>query len=258
MKNYFRMIMLLLLLSLKGMAADNDSLRVLWIGNSYTYFNDLPTLVRDIAGSQRVKLSMTAVLKGGERLAGHLKNEQLLKAFKQGGWDYVIVQEQSTLPAMSTAEVNREVYPYAHTIDSLIHQGSPKAQVILYMTWGHKYGTIYKVDYPLAKRYDTMQERLITSYLEMAIAENAWCAPVGMAWRTIRQTHPELQLYADDTTHPSLLGSYLAANVIFTTIYQKPYQTGVKRGIDDATAELLQQTAQQCVLDNLGLLNIKH
>ena len=53
------------------------------------------------------------------------------------------------------------------------------------------------------------------------------------------------------------MGSYLAANVIFTTIWQRPYQTGVCCGLPEDQAEILQQTAQKTVLENMTLLNIK-
>ncbi|MBQ5971608.1 MAG: SGNH/GDSL hydrolase family protein [Prevotella sp.] len=238
-------------------AADGDSLRILWIGNSYTYFHDLPKIVKDIASSQHMRLSTTTVLKGGEQLSGHLKNPRLVSLLKNGGWDYVVVQEQSTLPALATDDVIKSTYPYAHTIDSMAKASSPGVKVIYYMTWGHKYGTIYKTDYEPAHHYTTMQERLKTSYLEMAHMNNSWCAPVGMAWKKIREEHPDYQIYEDDCTHPSVLGSYLAANVIFTTIYQRQYQTSVKCGIADSQAEVIQQTAQQTVLENLRLLNIK-
>ena len=238
-------------------AADGDSLRILWIGNSYTYFHDLPKIVKDIASSQHVKLSTTTILKGGERLKGHVQNPRLTNELKRGGWDYVVVQEQSTIPSLSTESVINETYPYAHTIDSLAKKHSPNVHVIYYMTWGHKYGCIDKTGYEPAQHYTTMQERLKTTYLEMAHMNNSWCAPVGMAWKKIRDEHPDYQIYEDDCTHPSVLGSYLAANVIFTTIYQRQYQTGVKCGIADSQAEVIQQTAQQTVLENLRLLNIK-
>lgn len=238
-------------------AAETDSLRVLWIGNSFTYVNDLPAMVRDIASTQGMKLSMTKVTKGGECLRGHWGNPRLQELLKRGGWDYVIVQDQSTDPAQSTAAVARKVYPYAKKIDSLAVAHSPNAKVIFYMTWGAKYGSIYKTDYVIADYYETMQERLKTSYLEMAHDNNAWCAPVGMAWQTVRREHPEYQLYGQDCSHPSLAGSYLAANVIFTTIMQKPYQTKETRGLPAEQAEILQQAAQNTVLGNLRLLNIK-
>ena len=88
-KNLFR-ILLFLLLPLAGQAKDADSLRVLWVGNSYTYYNDMPAIVQQIAATQKVKVSCTRFLKGGERFSGHLTNQKLLKALAAGGWDYVV------------------------------------------------------------------------------------------------------------------------------------------------------------------------
>ena len=96
-KNLFR-ILLFLLLPLAGQAKDADSLRVLWVGNSYTYYNDMPAIVQQIAATQKVKVSCTRFLKGGERFSGHLTNQKLLKALAAGGWDYVVLQEQSSAP----------------------------------------------------------------------------------------------------------------------------------------------------------------
>ena len=63
-------------------------------------------------------------------------------------------------------------------------------------------------------------------------------------------------LYNADCFHPSPLGSYLAANVIFATIWQRPFQTAVTAGLPAGQAETIQQVAQRTVLDNLRLLNI--
>lgn len=250
--------LLLLLLPLAGAAQKQDSLRVLWIGNSFTYFNDMPAMVQRIASTQKMKLSCTRFLKGGERFSGHLKNPELLEALARGGWDYVVLQEQSTAPAMATEQVAREVYPAARTLDSLVHAASPDARVIFYMTWGHKYGNRKPVaEYPLSNQYEGMQERLKTSYLEMTYANDAWCAPVGMAWRRVRHERPDCILYRPDCYHPGVAGSYLAANVIFTTLFRKPYQTDFTAELSAQLAEYLQQTAQRTVLDNLVLLNIR-
>ena len=152
-KNLFR-ILLFLLLPLAGQAKDADSLRVLWVGNSYTYYNDMPAIVQQIAATQKVKVSCTRFLKGGERFSGHLTNQKLLKALAAGGWDYVVLQEQSSAPAMPTRQVAREVYPQARMLDSLVHAGSPDARVIFYMTWGHKNGNRFPIpEYPPANSY---------------------------------------------------------------------------------------------------------
>ena len=251
--------LLLILLPLGGMAqTPQDSLRVLWVGNSFSYCNDLPGMVQKIASTQKMKISCTRFLKGGERFSGHLKNKKLLQAIADGGWDYVVLQEQSTAPAMPTGQVAREVYPAARTLDSLVHATSPDARVIFYMTWGHKYGNRKPVaEYPLSNGYEGMQERLKTSYLEMAYDNGAWCAPVGMAWRAVRSERPDCILYRPDCYHPAVPGSYLAANVIFTTILQRPYQTAFTAELPAEQAEYLQRTAQRTVLDNLVLLNIR-
>lgn len=237
---------------------NGDSLRLLFIGNSYTFFNDLPQMVYDIAKSKNKKLSVKSVTKGGERLSGHLKNKKLRDMLTTQKWDFVVLQEQSSTPAKQTEVVIAESYPAAKSLDSLIHVGSPEAKTIFYMTWGHKYGTTHKIDnYPLAYTYEGMQERIKTSYLEMTYLTNARCAPVGMAWQLVRQQRPDYQLYKADCSHPSKLGSYLAANVIYTTIFCRPYQTDYTAGFDSDVAEYLQQVAQRCVLDNKSVLNIK-
>ena len=246
----------LLLFSLTGNAQSNKVMKVLWVGNSFTFYNDMPTMVRDIAATQNVKLSITKFLKGGERFAGHLTNEKLIEALQNGGWDYVILQGFSSTPAYSTRSVIEDVYPYAHTLDSLAKAHSPMVKVIYYMTWGHKNGNVRQTTYPLDDNFDLMQERLKISYLEMAHENDSWCAPVGMAWQELRHKHPEFELYQKDNFHPSVMGSYLAANVIFSTIYQKYYKTYYTAKLPSWQANVIQRLAQETVLNNLRLLNI--
>ena len=172
-----RLLLTILLLLPLGVAAQSrqsapapkqDSLRLLFIGNSYTYYNDLPAMVYEIAKTQKKKLSVKSITKGGERLRGHLKNEKVRKALTEEHWDFVILQEQSSDPARQSETVIANIYPAARELDSLIHVGSPEAHTIFYMTWGHKYGTTHKIEnYPIAYTYEGMQERIKTSYLEM-------------------------------------------------------------------------------------------
>lgn len=235
-----------------------DSIRVLFIGNSFTFYNKMPKMVDSIAKNQKKALAITSVTKGGQRLSGHLKNKRLLKLLKKGGWDFVIVQEQSTDPALHTDSVKKLVYPYAHRLDSLIHAGSPDAKTIFYMTWGHKYGFREPVpEYPVINTYDGMFHRLYTSYLEMTYDNNAMCAPVGMAWDKVRKKRPNLIMYKHDSYHPSKTGSYLIANVIYCTMFPKRYQCNYTAGLPEETAEFLQRIAQNTVMDNLQLLNIQ-
>lgn len=235
-----------------------DSVRILFVGNSFTYYNDMPAMFDSIAHTQKNPVSITRVVKGGERLGGHLKNKRLLELLKKGGWDFVVLQEQSSDPAMPTKEVAAGTYKNAHTLDSLAKAGSPDVKVIFYMTWGHKYGCRWpREGYPMIDTYDGMQDRLITSYLEMTYENDATCAPVGLAWREVRKEHPEYVLYRPDAYHPSALGSYLIANVLYTTMFPKHYQTQYTAGLSPEVAEILQQTAQNTVFSNRTLINLK-
>lgn len=238
-----------------------DSLRILWIGNSYTMYNDLPGMVSKIAAEQGVKLSPVRFLKGGEHLSGHYRNPLLIGALKKGGWDYVVIQEYSTGPAQSTREVISDTYHYAHLLDSLAKDGSPNVRVIFYMTWGHKYTNVHNSRmrdpaYPLDENYTDFQNHLRLSYLEMTYENSAWCAPVGMAWQTVRREHPEIELYAKDNYHPSLAGSYLAAHCFVATILQRKYKSATRLGLPSLRADILQQTALRTVLDNKRILGL--
>lgn len=236
----------------------SDSLRVLFIGNSFTYFNELPQTVSQIAASQGIKLSATQFAPGGYYMKQHVEHEKLQKLIRQGGWDFVVIQEQSAALAMPSDTVLQNSYPAAHTLDSLIHAHNAAARVVFYMTWGHKDGCQEEVDnYPLIYSYEGMQDRLRINYLEMTYRNKAWCAPVGMAWQQIRKERPDYVLYMPDRSHPSMLGSYLAANVIFCTLFPKPYQTDVLLGMPAEQGEYIQQVAQKTVLNNLKLLNIE-
>lgn len=233
---------------LNNRAVLSDSLQVLFIGNSYTYYNDLPGLVRDLAASVGGKIAPSRCIKGGQRFKGHLETPTTVEMLAAGGFDYVVLQEASYLPSYQTRSVIEEVYPYAHILDSLAKAGSPKAEVIFYMTWGHKNGIVHSnTDYPLDDTYESMQERLKTSYREMAWENGSKCAPVGVAWQRVRAERPELELYTKDMSHPSRLGSYLAANVILATILGKPYESSFYFNIDEPVARYLQKVANETV-----------
>ena len=233
-----------------------ETANVLWIGNSYTFYNDLPELMKEIAAQQGVTINNTRLLKGGEKWEGHLNNPGVIDTISQGGWDYVILQEFSSTPAYSTKYVAENIYPYAEALDSIIHKFSPEAETVLYMTWGHRNGNIRQTPYPFDDTYEMMQERIKTTYLDLAYELDATCAPVGMAWENVRKEYPDIDLYNPDNFHPSLAGSWLAANTIFATLYQKPFKSTAPEGISKNDAAIIQKVAEETVKDNAGILNL--
>lgn len=101
-----------------------------------------------------------------------------------------------------------------------------------------------------------MQQKLTENYIEMADRMDAFCAPVGEAWRRVRRERPGLQLYDPDNSHPSLAGSYLGACVFYTVFFGEPFHSDYYAGLPPEEALYLQRTAQEVVLSNLVLWNI--
>lgn len=220
-----------------------DSVRILWIGNSFTFFNDVPKMVEDMAKLNKIPVSTTRILKGGESFKGHLQNPELIRQLEKGGWDYVVMQEFSSTPAYSTKFIAENIFPYAAEIDSLAKKYSPEVETIYYMTWGHKNGNIRQTDYPLDDTYDLMQDRIITTYIDLAYENGGTVAPVGIAWRNIRDKYPEIELYIDDNFHPSLEGSYLAALTLLGTIIKSEFIPIPPNSMDEETAVILYKEA---------------
>ncbi len=237
-------------------AAQNDSLRLLFIGNSYTYYHTMPQSVQRIAASIGRPIAFAQFTPGGQRLTGHLLNEELLDTIRRAKWDFVVLQEQSELPSLPYDIVERETFAPIRTIDSLVHAANADARVVLYMTWGRRDGNGRTAGrYPLTATYEGMQASLTANYIAMACRIGAMCAPVGVAWERVRRERPDIELYEDDKTHPSAAGSYLVANIFVALVTGEPYKSEVWEGLKPKTAQYLQSVAQQTVLENRALTN---
>tara|TARA_Y100000782_G_scaffold115483_1_gene159033 strand:+ start:4102 stop:5373 length:1272 start_codon:yes stop_codon:yes gene_type:complete len=233
--------------------------KVLFIGNSYTYVNDLPQLIQEIGYSLGDSIVFDQNTPGGAQLVQHASNATTLTKIKAQDWDFVVLQEQSQKPAFSPAQVQSDVYPYAKVLNDSIKANYNCSETVFYMTWGRKNGDASNcAAYPPVCTYNGMQQRLRESYLEMADSNKATVAPVGVAWKNVRDSFPTIELYQVDESHPSLNGSYLAACVFYCTIFQKSCigSTYMPAGIGTADAFTLQTIATNTVLDSMDLWRI--
>ena len=232
---------------------------VLFIGNSYTNYNNLPSLVQEIALSFGDTLIHDSNTPGGAIFNMHSTNQQTLSKINQHQWDYVVLQAQSQEPSFSPAQVANDTYPYAKILVDSIHASSSCTEPLFFMTWGRKYGDQQNCQsYPPICTYLGMQKRLRESYLEMAVNDSASCVPVGMAWKSSIAIDSTLNLYSPDDSHPSIYGSYLAACTFYASIFKKsPVGSSFwPAAIDSNTAYSLQQIGSSTVLDSLAIWNI--
>ena len=232
---------------------------VLFVGNSYTYVNNLPNLVKEIALSFGDTLVHESSTPGGSNFNAHSTNSQSLSKINQQQWDYVVLQAQSQEPSFSPSQVASDTYPYAEILVDSILANSSCTEPLFFMTWGRKYGDQSNCQfYPPVCTYTGMQKRLRESYLDMSFLHNASCSPVGLAWKKSIAIDSTIDLYSTDNSHPSIYGSYLAACTFYASIFKKSAvgSSYWPNAIDSATAYSLQEIGSNTVLDSLAVWNI--
>lgn len=254
MKKTF-LISLFVLILFTGSSQTYD---VLFIGNSYTYSNNLPQMLRDLALSNGDTVNHDSNTPGGYTYELHTTNSTTIAKIKEQKWDFVVLQEQSQRPSFPPSQVAVEVYPFAAMLDSMIKTNDICIETVFFMTWGRKYGDQANCQYyPPVCTYAGMQQRLRESYLEMGNTLSATVAPVGIAWKHSIEADSMINLFMNDNSHPSVMGTYLAACVFYATFYQEsPVGLPFISTLSQATASFLQNIAANTVLDSLSTWNI--
>ncbi len=214
-----------LLLSLSivlGNSLIAQTTNVLFIGNSYTYFNSMPQMLKEVALSAGDTLYVETYTRGGARFLTHANNPEVYDIIRNGNWDFVVLQGQSQEPSWPDKQVSTEVFPYAKQLCDSIIANNRCAKPLFFMTWGRKNGDSRNcADWPYVCTYAGMDSILNLNYLKMGSLNNAEVAPVGAVWNQLRNTTPGLELYNSDESHPSLKGSVAAAFTFYSTIARK-------------------------------------
>ncbi len=224
----------LLLLSSSLLIAGAEE--VLFIGNSLTFggsdaavakYGGVPKLVEAIAVAKGKSLSTRMVTSSGKDWRFHLENPATDKALKSKTWDDVVLQDYSLKEThVTTGDFMKDGLEF----DQRIAASSPKARIILYQTWA--YGPkheLFKKGQSSPKSFANPAEMMGEIEKNYAILQHALqtknpkrevlLAPVGIAFALAQQEHPELDLWVSDSKHASTYGSYLAALVIYATIF---------------------------------------
>lgn len=255
-----RVFITILLIVWGAFVCTAKKLKVLFIGNSYTYVNNMPQIVADIATAMGDTLVWDMEAPGGFNLGAHYQyNPPTLNKIKAGGWDYVVMQEQSQTPAYPDNQVNNGMFPFARKLDSLIRLYNSCAETIFYMTWGRKNGDTYNcapytINYgwPHFCTYQSMDSVIRLRYRMMADSNKGVVAAAGAVWRYIRVHYPYINLYDADESHPSYAGSYAAACTFYTTMFRKDPTTITYNGsLNSIHAVSIRTAVEKVVQDSL-------
>lgn len=236
-------------------SAQPQTRKVLFLGNSYTAFNDLPQIIKDAAESVGDRLIFDSTTNGAYKLIQHITNPASINKIMIGGWDYVIMQGQSQEPI--TDEV--DFYNGGVRLNDLIEQYNPCAVPMFFMTWGRKNGDSANCPLiPVMCTYESMDTEIKNSYTALATYLQTELSPVSVVWRYLRQNHPDIELYLADESHPSSAGSYAAACCFYTMIFKKdPALLSFNYNLNASEAAVIRNAAKLIVYDNLASWDFK-
>jgi hypothetical protein len=218
--------------------------RVLFIGDSYTSVNDLPGTFTSLAWAGGHRVETGALTGGGETLAAHVADPQTASTITSTRWSFVVLQDQSENPALPFYRGN-EMYPAVGALTTMIRDA--REQPLLFDTWGHQTG------WPLAglPTYSLMQTAVDQGYAGIAAQLAVGVAPIGPAWAAVVARGGGGQLWQPDGVHPTVAGTYLAACVLYASLFREsPVGLGYLDGLPAAEASSLQTAAASVVLSD--------
>lgn len=215
------------------------TVRVLFVGNSYTYFNKMPEMFDAMCASTGVlKPLVGSVTDGGLNLADHVRRNELVRALTNGArsdgkpWDVMVLQNQSVLSAAAAVDPNVAAgwAQAATTITTMAKQSNPNMLVILFQTWA-RHPKVWKnggADIPMmGENAEVMHQRVRGSVQAVFNAVQPHLAdtqvrmlisPVGDFWKQASADLPAVEIYNEDGTHPNPAGSWLTALTILGTV----------------------------------------
>lgn len=178
-----------------SVSARQDTLRVLFVGNSYVYYNNLAQLMNLLTDSMSTKLICTKSTVGAAHLGEHWRELRGLRSkslIAEKKYDIVVIQDNS-------------MWPLEHK-DSLLYYGK------LFTDWIRSHGaTPYLYTTWARQKTPEKQPEITAAYAALATLTGATRVPVGDTWEIARRQHPEMNLFHSDGSHPSPTGTFLIA-----------------------------------------------
>lgn len=231
-------VLLLFITACQATAASKDTVRVLFVGNSYVYYNNLIQMIGLISDSLDTKIICRKSVYGGSTLGDHWNSRKGLKSRKiisEGKFDIVVIQDNSMWPL----EHRDSVLYFGELFSNEIKRKGAKPY--LYNTWARQ------------KTPET-QNAINEVYQELGRTQEATVVPVGNCWAKALALKKEVDLFNVDGSHPSAMGTFLIALSFIKKIagkipekYPTVYNYIDKDGESFRIMQLSEATIQFCV-----------
>lgn len=233
---------------------DINPMKILFIGNSYTHYNNMPEIFEKIAKSKKIKIDVVMNAKSNHTFKMHCQRPEMFEAIKAEKWDYVILQGFSRELMHEKSIVDTATIPYFKRIMDSVYSNHSCTNVLLYMTWGYKNGFNNN---QISLTYDEMSNNIHNGYKYLSELYDLSIVPIGEVWRSFRKSNPEVDLYQEDGQHPNLIGSYLIASGFYSSIFKANPQGGYIPKIDSTLASKIQGTAYKYVASNMDTFDLR-
>ena len=210
---------------------------ILFLGNSFTYFNDLPQLIQLIIDPQKKEYDLVSVTKGGATLLEFAtpseRRERFIFKLERKKWDGLVLQDNGINPAVNLKE----------TIEATrILTKDANCQTYFYQTWAYQEGSAKLASTNM--KYEEFYQLLKDGYHAAAKECNGIVVPAGDGFRYLHHHYPDINLYRDDCYHPNILGSSLTALIFAKVLADIDIMNAwLPEEIDDKTKERLKEAA---------------
>lgn len=231
-----------------SMANTSDSLKILFIGNSYTHMNNMPKIFDKICKAKGKSVIVEMNTRAGASFAVHTARADMYEKINSRKWDYVILQGYSREFIEEPTYLDTASIPRMVQIMDTIKANNPCTQILLYQTWGYKDGYLER---SATDSYDKMTDKIGFGYRYVSEIFSLPISPVGYVWQELRRNVPDINLYDADNAHPNKNGSYLAACTFYTAIFRESPEGAMTSTIGAREAKEIQKQAANFVLPRL-------
>ena len=218
-------------------APPKKMMKVVFIGNSRTYWHDIPGIIVELGRSAGIDISTKVIVEGGQSLEGHWNKGDAQNAITEDWSDFVVLQEQGARQMRAD-----EFLLYDDFATRFIQLCKDDAVPLIYAGWSLK-GQADRTQSIMTNAAFAISKSTMNTHSEVSV--------VGDAWKRCSEEQPEIELF-DDDVHPNTYGAYLAACVFHATLHRLspeglPHtlitQAGTPISIDAATAQYFQKIA---------------
>lgn len=224
----------------KDTEENEQTIKILFVGNSHTYYNNLPKMVEGLAGADGINCETEAITESGYKLYefADRNNEfgaKVYDALSSNNWDYVVLQENRKKLVEKPESAEKAV----KTLYEYIKKSG--AKLVMYSTHPDEVESDFQINGNTMHLTNYEIEQILTkNNFALSNQYDGLTAVSGLNFMRAGTFNPTINLYKSDNLHPSVEGSYLAACTIYATVFNKsPFGNLYLPGSDYDTEQLL-------------------